>query len=196
MADSSSLTKKQAAQEQLDTAILFFFNEGSRCAVHALSAASLTLSQDVLRGRNRTFTLDLEKYLRTGKEAEWRKIVNRQANFLKHADRDPADVLHFNEEQTKFFILQALDAYHTLHNEISYSMKIYQIWYAQTYPGFFQGLGWSELKDHLRHEGASSEDFTTETCGDLLMLDESMSNRGFGARCKKLFGHEETASDA
>jgi hypothetical protein len=87
--EPAKLTKKDAAREQLDTAIYLFFNGGPRCAVHTLAAASLALSRDPLHGRGETYTLDIEKWVRPEKKAEWRGIASRQANFLKHADRDP-----------------------------------------------------------------------------------------------------------
>lgn len=184
--EASNLTKKEAAREQLETAIQIFFYSGPKSAVHTLAAASLALSRDPLHGRGETYTLDIEKWVRPEKKAEWRRIANRQANFLKHADRDSDAVLVFNEEQTKYQVLESIDAYHTLYADLTLPMKVYQIWFARSYPDFFQGEGWQAMCRQLREEGFDPTEFTTEFCGDLLFMVALQRSEEFSSRCRRL----------
>lgn len=187
------LTKMDAAREQLETAICLFFNNAPASAIHTLAAASLALSRDPLHNRGDTYTLDIEKWVRPDKKKEWRKIANAQANFLKHADKDPAAVLSFNEEQTKYQLLESVDAYHSLHAEITLPMKIYQIWFAHSYPTFFRGPGWGEMQHMLEEAGFGADCFTKEACGDLLLLVAAQQHTEFGSRCRRLFECTESS---
>lgn len=139
--------------------------------------------------------MDIEKWVRPDKKGEWRQIANKQANFLKHADKDPTATLSFNEEQTQYQLLESVDAYHTLHEDISFPMKVYQIWFAHSYPGFFQGPGWGSMRQMLEEAGFGPDCFTKEMCGDLLMLVAAQRNAAFGSRCRRLFEQVDTSEE-
>lgn len=187
----AAFTKQRAARQQLEVAIyLFFVHAELLAAVHTLAAAALALSRDILRADERSYTLDLEKWLRPGMSSEWRKIANKQANFLKHADRDPAAILSMNDEQTKYQLLEAVDAYHTLYDEITLPMKLYQAWFAHSYPSFFSEMGWGGFTDLFQAAGFGPGDFTRQSCGDLLLLIAARSEDSFGQRCLRLFADE------
>jgi hypothetical protein len=87
-------TKIEAAKRQLDAGVRMLFAKEDALAVHTLAFAAYGLLADLSKGVGPTDTLrrlEADAGLREGKEF-WDDL-KRLANFLKHADRDPAEVI-------------------------------------------------------------------------------------------------------
>jgi hypothetical protein len=152
-------TKRTVAKEQLVTAIRLFFCEVCPCSVHTLVSASLGILQDILRNEKKDYLLNIEREIKPERIAEWRALMRKQANFFKHADRDPAGALKLNEGQTEFQLIEAVNAFATLYGKKTYSMMVYQLWFASSHPGFFDGRGWYKLKAKLEEIGFETNRF-------------------------------------
>lgn len=91
------ITKLQAVEDQLFAAGFLFLSNRNPISVHTLVSASKSVLFDLAKiGPVSVVTLYEEvirKRLIAGREKEWRKYERRAANFFKHADQDPLDVL-------------------------------------------------------------------------------------------------------
>ncbi len=166
-------SKKDIAKEQLVIAIRLFFCAECPVSVHTLTAASLGVLQDILRVKKKDYLLDIEKQIKPEKIKEWRALIRKQANFLKHADRDPEGSLRFSDTQTQFMLIEAVNAFATLYGKKTLSMMVYQIWFACAYPGFFTGHGWLSLKNDLEEMGFETGNFTKEAACFMLDVDKN-----------------------
>lgn len=96
-------TKIEAAKRQLDAGVRMLFAKEDALAVHTLAFAAYGLLRDLSKGVGPTDTLkrlEADANLREGTEF-WGDL-KRLANFLKHADRDSAEMIRgipeeFNE---------------------------------------------------------------------------------------------------
>lgn len=61
-------------------------------------------------------------------------IINSAQNFLKHADKDPAAALSFDEEDNDHVLFMATLECGTLGHRLSLRMQAFQIWYLAAYP--------------------------------------------------------------
>jgi hypothetical protein len=92
MPDSAKLivSKIEAAQRQLNTAIELWFHDGDEVSVHTLAAAAYQIIHDIKIHRkiDRDLLYDA-RLVRDEYRGEWIAAMKRAQNFFKHADRDP-----------------------------------------------------------------------------------------------------------
>jgi hypothetical protein len=104
------LDKLDAARRQLRTAITLWFNDGDPVAIHTLAFAAYEIIHVISKRRNphrRDLLFDTlvikDEYRRV-----WIDQIKRDANFFKHADRDPDLVIEFQPYLSQLFILCAI----------------------------------------------------------------------------------------
>jgi hypothetical protein len=105
------ITKLDAAQRQLRTALRLWFSDGDPVSINALLAAAHEIIDRLYRNKglvNLLFDSDLIK-------DEYRSLAAKKfkeaPNFFKHADRDPDAKIAFNSESNDLlpiFLIQAL----------------------------------------------------------------------------------------
>lgn len=95
-----SVSKLEAAKEQLETAIQLFFNNGSFVPIHTLCSAAYNIIKDISKKHETDFCFELEVRIKPEKIKEWYNKANAAANFFKHADKDPKpnEILEVNEQ--------------------------------------------------------------------------------------------------
>ena len=128
------LTKQDVAIRQLRQAIRLFFAEGDMLAVHTLTAAALGVLGDLARGAGMPNPFRDEEDIRPEMRAAWRGARGRTQNFLKHADKDPAGVLRYNEEETVLVMLEAVHVAQGVTDHRDTEFAAYFIWFMATYP--------------------------------------------------------------
>src|SRR3989442_1153367 len=106
------VTKLDAARRQLREAVRMFFEERDGLAAHTVTAAAHQLLHDMLAkaGQDGSF-LRGGRMIRPRCRTEFKTLVSKSENFLKHADRDPEEVLEFRPSLTKYFLLDAAEMY-------------------------------------------------------------------------------------
>lgn len=126
------VTKLEAASRQLDTAIRLLFHQGDAVAVHSLAAAAANVFFDVAEEKA---GVSWRTKLRDDSGLPMRELVgvlHRSWNFFKHANRDAADVIEFDERDSEHLmfiaVLDAGDLQPTTH-----SMQVFQLWYMAAY---------------------------------------------------------------
>lgn len=120
------ISKLDAAQRQLDTAIDLWFRDRDGLAVFTLAYAGFRILFDVSRKTtSEGFDVALDKLLG---ESGWQSITGL-ANFLKHADRDPNAVLdEFHPDLGMPVIGLATLLYKRLTGTLSLKMQALDCW--------------------------------------------------------------------
>jgi hypothetical protein len=105
------LDKLDAARRQLRTAITLWFNDGDPIAVHTLAFAAYEIIHVISKKRNphrRDLLFDTlvinDEFRRV-----WVDQIKKDANFFKHADRDPDLVIEFQPYLSQLFILYSIE---------------------------------------------------------------------------------------
>jgi hypothetical protein len=103
------ISKLDAAERQLESAIRMFFHHGDPVAVHTLTPATRTLLIDLGRHEGREAALDamLRREIRADQISEVRAMLVEAQNFFKQADRDPEAMLDFDPKTTEILLREA-----------------------------------------------------------------------------------------
>lgn len=125
------ISKLDAARRQLETAVRLYFSEADPAAIHTLTAAAHRLLSDVnkLRGGAPMLTESLLQNVRPDKVNEATRRLNAAANFFKHGDRDPGDVLAFDPAQTEVMLFDACSKHRDLTGEVVPMLGVYWAWF-------------------------------------------------------------------
>jgi hypothetical protein len=125
------ISKLDAAKRQLETAVRLYFSEADPVAIHTLTAAAHRLLSDVNKSRGGPAML-IESILQSvlpDKVDEATRRLNAAANFFKHGDRDPGDVLAFDPAQTEVMLFDACSKYKDLTGELVPVLGVYCGWF-------------------------------------------------------------------
>ena len=154
---ASMITKIQAAERQLDTAIRLFFENIDLLSAYTLAAASREITDDLCeKQKDEIFQAEL---LRLGDASEVRlsfreelKIIikdefyrdalalfkNRQ-NFLKHANNDPGDRIDdLPVDELSFVIMFGIRNFTLLEKRLTPAMSIFIHWFGAAKPMLFR----------------------------------------------------------
>jgi hypothetical protein len=102
--------KLDAARRQLQTAITLWFDDGDPVSVHTLAFAAYEIIHIISKKRDphrRDLLLDT-LVIKDEYQGYWNKQLREDANFFKHADRDPDKVIEFNPFISQMFILYSI----------------------------------------------------------------------------------------
>lgn len=134
---SLTISKIDAAERQLNTAIRLLFSDSDPVAIHTLVGAASIVFGDLVEsgdigGSWEQFFADdndltLPKFLRIARKAQ---------NFFKHAATDPAAELEFDLRDTEVLLFIASLNWGTLirgESGISEEMSVFQLWFIATW---------------------------------------------------------------
>jgi hypothetical protein len=132
------ISKQEAAVRQLTAAIRLFFQQGDTFAVHTLAAAALQILLDL--GKREGFVSPIRDPIRIRPERakEWFRALARTENFLKHADRDPDDILEHDEELTAFHLFEAVAIAESLLKWDAPERLAFESWFMNAHPNVFK----------------------------------------------------------
>jgi hypothetical protein len=108
--DKMVITKLDAAQRQLRTAIALWFNGGDDVSIHALAFAAYEVMH-ALSKRHNPYRRDLlfdTFYVKDDYRSEFNIQLKKSASFFKHANRETETQIEFNPEISELFILFAI----------------------------------------------------------------------------------------
>ena len=149
------ITKTDAAERQLNTAIRLFFENRDHLSSYALAVASREVTDDVIQSRySELYQRELARVgdpqkvrlpfsyremLKIGVKPEFYKDFQRLdrkwQNFLKHADRDPDDEIEpIKTKHLAVVILTAIQNYTLLTQHWTIEMKTFFVWIAVAEP--------------------------------------------------------------
>jgi hypothetical protein len=103
------ISKLEAGRRQLRTAIMLWFNDGDPVAVHSLAFAAYEILHDISKKRDpkRVDLIFDSVMIEEERRAEWNRVLRKDANFFKHADRDGDSVIEFTPQTSEIFMLFA-----------------------------------------------------------------------------------------
>ena len=141
------IDKISAARRQVNAAIRILFSEEDILAIYAVAAGAYRVLADLAKNKGTILVGDksLEaayndlQVERTGKslsefQRDVLKEMNRPANFLKHADKDPEATSVINEHMTDILLLDCCSSYEELTGEFTGEMVAFLEWYFAVYP--------------------------------------------------------------
>jgi hypothetical protein len=147
------ITKIQAAEQQLDTAIRLFFENIDHLSAYTLAAASREITDDLCE--KKTHELFQQEFARLGDALQVRlsfrdqmrifikdeyfkdamNLFKKRQNFLKHADKDPGmEMDDLTARELAFVILFAGKNFSLLERRLTPALSIFVHWFGAAEP--------------------------------------------------------------
>lgn len=118
-----------AANRQLDYAIVLFFREGDEVCIHTLVGAASILLTDLLEKQAPERSWDRRAQTANAlSPSQYFNVVRNAQNFLKHAREDPSAILDFDQVETEELMILAVTNSSELQH-LSIPQSVYQLWY-------------------------------------------------------------------
>jgi len=89
----------------------------------------------------------------------WINAINRSANFMKHADKDPDQTLEFAEEESMTLILDASLVLTQLTGQVPPAVVTFLGWFAVRHPDLRAAFGRNDIADLCTTIGISADDY-------------------------------------
>jgi len=130
--DMEKLTKLNASKREINAAIRMFFVEEDPIAIHAVAAGGLQIISDLAHKKG--VSVGIESFLDAIVEErrdEFRKIMRKPQNFLKHADQkdDENAILEFNVESVEVFLVLASQAFKDFTGKDTPETRVFFNWF-------------------------------------------------------------------
>ena len=151
---SETITKIDAAERQIRTAIRVFFEDIDLVSVVTLARAGAEILRDIgLPQGIRDQLLDSEIVV-DGKEREYRDWIRREQNFLKHANKDPDATFEFRPDAVPLTLFCAVDLLWRVGGRDVAETRAFLGWFLATYPDLIK----EEHRDAARARALSGRD--------------------------------------
>ena len=149
------ITKTDAAERQLNTAIRLFFENRDHLSSYALAVASREVTDGVIKSRrSELYERELARVgdplkVRLSYREELKVLIKREfyedfleldhkwQNFFKHACKDPdAEIEPFTAKLLALVVIWAIKNYSLLTQRLTIEMKTFFVWFAVAEPQF------------------------------------------------------------
>ncbi len=142
------LSKIEAIRRQIDASIRILFENEDPIAIHTLAMASFQMLRDLsAKSEDNYFNKMLKNMLNPSLEREFWRIINRPANFLKHADKDPNGIIdNVEEEVNEGILVISCLLYQDLGNHLTPEMVTLISWFFAIHPDFIKHTASGNLK--------------------------------------------------
>ena len=146
----SIITKIDAAKIQIDTAIRMLFNADNPIPIHTLSMAGFRILRDIAKNKKSSLYEKIEFMIKPEMMGEFWKLIQKYANFIKHADKDPeGSINNFNEEINDSILFLASLYYQDVGCKLTPEMLTITVWYSALHPDFIIENTSSEYKSQV-----------------------------------------------
>jgi hypothetical protein len=134
------VNKTEAARRQIDAAIRMLYLNEDPVAIHTLAMASFQLLRDLSAKHDVcNFDREIKAMFKPGMESKFWGRVKQSANFLKHADRDPDEILDkIEEDVNEVILLFSCLYYQDLGFQLTPEMIVLIAWCLAINPDFLQ----------------------------------------------------------
>ncbi|MFH1909644.1 MAG: hypothetical protein ABIJ72_00415 [bacterium] len=135
------LSKIDAAKRQLEMAIQLFFHYSDIVSIHALTWNSYKILKDLATTcQIKSYHEQILDNIKKERKSEIRKKFSEAGNFMKHADKDPSNVLKFNTSLTEFWIWDSCELYRKYVKDNPPMILLFISWFGlQHYDLFLEG---------------------------------------------------------
>jgi len=133
-----------AVTRQIELAIRLLFQNEDPIGIHTLAAAGFRILRDIGKAKNCEINQYLATVIKPEMQGKFWKVFSRAANFFKHADSDPDDILKdVQEEVNDVLILFACFLYRDIESHWTPQMVAFVTWYIVIHP---------EILDYLQDD--------------------------------------------
>lgn len=130
----TEVTKQEAATRQLLQAIRLLFDDGDMVGVHTLAGAAFQLFADLGSQSDIVSRFRSNELIRPERMKEWHRALNHTQNFLKHADRDPDEVLQYAPEGTILLLYEAVELGERVMSLEGREVLAFKWWFVASHP--------------------------------------------------------------
>lgn len=150
---ATKITKKDAAQRQLDTGIRLSFENRDHLSAYTLAIVSRELTDDLIQSRyselyqrelartgdplrvRLSYREQIKDWIKPQFYQEYLKLDRKWQNFLKHTDRDPnAEMELFTTKQLALVIFSAIGNFLLLTQHLTTEMVTFIAWIGAAEP--------------------------------------------------------------
>ena len=154
--DKIVLNKIDAARMQLESAVKMFFFEWDAVSKHTLVGAAHGIVHDLARKRGIEGSLKDSPLIRPEERKEFVAAVNAPQNYFEHADREDAETqATFYYNVTRFYLFDAILLFVKLGGAVTYTLKIFLLWFQLRYPDLLQYEPAEETLRRIRDDAAA-----------------------------------------
>jgi hypothetical protein len=141
------------------------FNDGDPLTVQTVASVAHRILRDLAEQAGDVAAHESVKGLiRPGMEGKFWAAFNKVANFLKHADKDPENVLRFDDELTESTILICCMYFGDVAKTLTREMRVLMAWYAVMNPD----LVWEHIPAKATFESVDFDDWRSGSRTDRL----------------------------
>lgn len=135
-----TITKLEAAESQINTAIELLFRGGDPISVHTLANAAFQILYDVSEQKGGVFHLRLDDWIAPEKEKEfWGQHFNKWFNFSKHGDKDPDGIIElFDEKMNDTLLMYCCMGWRDHGQKYSRVMNVFWRWFVIAHPNLIK----------------------------------------------------------
>jgi hypothetical protein len=148
------VSKLDAARRQLDTAIELWFRDGDSVSIEALVNNAHQIIQDIneKKGNKEVTVLEMVKrHVKPEHVEDVMRLWKKPVTFLKHANRDPHDILEFSEDGAGLLIILCINGLAILGEQPSDLARAFTWWQSFHRPDLFL-KGANPAEKHLSVE--------------------------------------------
>lgn len=126
-----------------------------------MAAAAQTVVRDLAKNGGVPMTSILHDHpnVPEGQKRAWINAINRPANFMKHADKDPDETLEFSEAEAETLILDASIVLTQLTGQLPSAVLTFLGWFAVKHPEMRAAFGRNDIADLCAAIGIDAGDF-------------------------------------
>jgi hypothetical protein len=129
------VNKIEAARRQIDSAIRLLFDNEDPIAIHTLTMAGFRILRDLADKQNNNVNKIIQSFIRPGMEGKFWGSMQSFANFLKHANKDPDDIIdNIQEEFNDAMLFLASLYYQDLGYQLTPEMLALSGWFSAIHP--------------------------------------------------------------
>ncbi|WP_213778519.1 hypothetical protein [Caballeronia sp. dw_276] len=126
------ISKADAAERQLKTAIWLWFHNFDPVPIHALACAALKILWKLHQKHGTGYQTMRDRVIERVQpehQKSFIEVLNETENFIKHADRDPMAFHTFNPRATDFVLMDAVAALQALSGVLPMESRAYMAWF-------------------------------------------------------------------
>lgn len=168
------VTKIEAAERQIETSIFMFFRNDDALSIHTVTCAGLGVMEALAKQYNKKSSISLiEELVVEHKRGEMKRLLNKPQNFLKHADKDPEDILEYNPNILEYYLFFACNSYHEFTGKMTDAIWWYMLWFSMVHPNLlsFPGKIQQESESYVKKHGVPKSN------DDKLLILKAIENR-------------------
>ncbi|MBP9669809.1 hypothetical protein KBD75_00195 [Candidatus Woesebacteria bacterium] len=135
MSTSISLSKLDVAKRQLEHSVRLLLGSGDPTILHLIICSCQELLRGLCKEQGvKVFIDHMMESIKPEKRKEVTVAIKGPYNFMKHADRDPANIIKFYPESNEYAIWDCISMYQSLTGEVTGLMMAYRGWFFSSKP--------------------------------------------------------------